>query len=328
MKSIRNPRFFALIGIFLLAVLLRVATLSSALLGNAAWVNFNEVLSRDSPPDAAMQSAATQFQKAQLADTANRSVWLGEGLAHALRGDIVAAHAAWAEGKVDPKVLTQYGTKARQDGRIDAAITIFRGAAALRNDVDAQELFLAGSVCQQTFAAPTLLNDDNAQFCAALLNEDNNNLLLNGYANTGSLYGWQGKYFFLDPEKALATIEYSEGANGPVFKLVGYSAGDHFGLFQRISLPAGAKVRFSGRFKVETRENLEARLLYIAWRGSDGRPEGNQSAWQTTDLEWTSFERVFVVPESEGSLLAFYPAVFSGKGTIWFDELRLEIVTD
>ena len=87
-------------------------------------------------------------------------------------------------------------------------------------------------------------------------------------------------------------------------------------------------MRVSGRFKVKTEEDLEARLLYVAWRALDGKPQGNQSARQTTDLEWTRFERVFVVPDSNGSTIDFYPAVFSGKGTIWFDNLRLEILTD
>jgi hypothetical protein len=49
---------------------------------------------------------------------------------------------------------------------------------------------------------------------------------------------------------------------------------------------------------------------------------------QDSDLEWTKFEREFTVPEDAASSIDFYPAVFNGQGTIWFDDVRLELITD
>jgi hypothetical protein len=328
MKAMKTFQLLALIIITIFVLLLRAHTFSSFLLSNFAWTNFNSILRHNSPTSDELRQVVNQFKKAQLSHEVNRSPWLGEGLAHTMHGDIDKAHSSWSTGKIVPDLLTQYGLMAGRRGHFNSALILFRGANILRNEAESEDFYLAGSVCQQTLGSPTLINEKNSQFCAEIIAKNRDNILLNGDGRAKNLYGWQGKHFFADQNKSFASIENSLESNGPVFKLIGYSEGNHFGLFQRVSLPPGITVRFSGRFKVESQENLEARLLYIGWRGKDGKPAGNQAAWKDSDLEWTNFERVFIIPEDATSSTNFYPAVFSGQGTIWFDDVSLELITD
>lgn len=323
MKALRFP---ALISVCFLLLLLRTYSLSSTIRSNIAWVNLNNALQDNSATSDCFERATNLYREALLLDYENRSAWLGQGLAHAMRGEIDLAHVSLSEGKIDADILAQYGMMARRAGHLDPALIFFRGADVLRNENDSEEIYLAGSVCQQAFASPTLLNEENSQFCTEMLAQNKNNLLLNGDASPRTLHGWQGQHFFIDQNRALSSIEDTSGSQSPVFKLVGHTEGNHFGLFQGVALPSGSSVRFSGRFKVDAHEDLQARLLYIGWRGEDGKPGGNHGAWQDSDLEWTTFERVFTVPENAASSIDFYPAVFSGQGTIWFDDVRLELI--
>jgi hypothetical protein len=42
-------------------------------------------------------------------------------------------------------------------------------------------------------------------------------------------------------------------------------------------------------------------------------------------MEWTKFERTFTVPENIKPNIDFYPVLFSGEGTVWFDDIQLEM---
>jgi hypothetical protein len=328
MKYLKALQHLTLISVFFLLLSLFAHALTSTIYSNIAWVSLNNTLQSNPANSKNLERVANQFQEALSLDQENRSAWFGRGLAYAMYGDIDLAHSSWSKGGIVPDVLTQYGIEASRDEHLDSALIFFRGAADFRNEVDSEEIYLAGSVCQQSFASPTQLSQKNSQFCAEILAKNRNNLILNGDADTKNLHGWQGKYYFTEQNRAYSSIEDSAESNGLVFKLVGNAEGNHFGLFQRVSLPAGSTVRFSGRFKVEAQEDLEARMLYIGWRGIDGKSEGNQGALQDSDLEWTKFEREFTVPEDAASSIDFYPAVFNGQGTIWFDDVRLELITD
>ena len=109
---------------------------------------------------------------------------------------------------------------------------------------------------------------------------------------------------------------------------MGQDESDHYGLYQRLTLNPGTTVRFSGRFKLSGEENLTARLLYIGWQKEDGTPQGNDGEQRSVQMKWTEFERTFRVPENIRPNINFYPVNFSGEGTIWFDDIQLELVHD
>ena len=312
---------------FLLAM--RTQVLASSLMSNIAWVNLNKHLQQTSTASEKLEQAANEFQNAASSNRENQSAWFGRGLAYALRGDAELAQQSWKEGSILPDTLKEYGLTARRGGHLDAAIIFFRAADAFRNEPDSADYYLAGSICQRTFASSARLSESNSEFCSKILAENANNLILNSDFVIHDVHGWEGEHYFADKSKARMVVEGTASEPGaPYVRLVGSSEGNHFGLFQKLQLPTGSRIRFSGRFKAENHENLAARLLYIEWQRADGQSQGNHGARLGNDLEWTYLERTFAVPDDLASFIDFYPVVFSGQGSIWFDDIRLEFIND
>ncbi len=158
------------------------------------------------------------------------------------------------------------------------------------------------------------------------LSEDN--LIVNPGFAFGSQTGWQGLHFFLGGSGARLATEQVAGSESYVARLEGRDDRNHFGLFQRLALSPGDRVRFSGRFKTDGDDTLRARLLYVGWQDGDGAAQGNHAALVGGQSEWTVFDREFTVPQDSQGSFDFYPALFSGLGNVWFDDIRLQIIRD
>lgn len=329
MRIVRTSLLAILLVTLFLLLAVRTQALASSLMSNIAWVNLNKHLQRSSLATENLDQVAKQFQHAASSNQENRSAWFGRGLTYALRGDAESAQRSWNEGNILPDMLKEYGLTARRGGYLDQAIIFFRGADALRSKPDSAEYYLAGSICQRTLASPARLSESNSEFCSKMLVENANNLMLNGDFAVQDVHGWEGEHYFADENKArMVVVDTASELEAPYVRLTGSSEGNHFGLFQKLQLPAGSKVRFSGRFKASNQENLAARLLYIEWQGADEQSQGNHGARLDEDLEWTYFERTFTVPEDLSSFIDFYPVVFSGQGSIYLDDIRLELIND
>ena len=324
-RPLRIAGLFILVcagGLFLLQY---GSAASSAILRNLGWINLNAYLRDNAASESALAKGVHRFSQAVETSSNDESAWLGLGLSYAEQGDVDSAVTAWSQSGIDPATLITYGLSARGAGDMDAALAFLRAADALNSS---EGYMLAGTVCQRIFAERHLLGQSNEQYCSDFLANNQNNLFVNGDFAAGALYGWEGHHFFSGSNAARLRIQDQGQPGNFAVSLTGQNDTNHFGLYQQLKLTQGDTVRFSGRFKTAGAENLVARLLYIGWQEEDGTKQGNHGALQSGQMEWTEFERTFRVPETAEPIINFYPVTFSGEGSVWFDDIQLEILPD
>ncbi len=329
----RLPASFSLLLLVLIggiALIVQGRVVTSAALSNAGWVMLNERLTQPADDGGELSGQQTLFAQASALHDANQSAAFGRGLTYALQGQTDEAIGIWTTAAGSGvAALSDYGVMARDSGKLDVALTQFRAAAALAAPADlAEQGFLAGTVCQRAFSRQRDLSAANQAYCAGYWQMNGDNLVVNPSFANGSTTGWQGQHFFLGGSGARLTIGQAAGTNSAVARLEGRDERNHFGLFQRLTLSPGDRVRFSGRFKTDGDDTLKARLLYVGWKDNDGASQGNQAALSGGQSDWILFEREFTVPQDSQGSFDFYPALFSGVGNVWFDDIRLQLIRD
>jgi tetratricopeptide (TPR) repeat protein len=330
-SKLDGSAFFIKLAVLLLSGVLFAtlygAVFTSRVRSNIAWVNLNKHFrGATSSPANDLSHDIALFSQAVNIDERNQSAWFGLGLSYVEQGDVDSAVSTWRQFAVDPEILIDYGMAARDGGDMDVALAFLR-AAEYEGEITKASI-LAGTACQRSYADPQFLSTSNAQYCANYLTENDNNLIVNGDIAAGEPYGWEGQHFFSGSNSARLQIEDQGSQGNPAVRLIGENETNHFGLFQSVKLAPGDTVRFSGRFKIEGADNLSARLLYVGWRSEDGTPQGNHGTEQSGQMAWEEFERTFRVPENVKSAINFYPLIFSGEGTLWFDDIKVELVSD
>lgn len=311
------------------ALILHGRAVASAVLSNAGWVMLNDRLTRPQIGITEIGGQQSMFARASALNGGNQSAAFGRGLTYALAGQSEEAIVAWttAAGS-DGATLGDYALTARDSGNLDVALTQFRAAAVAEPASHTTQMQWAGTACQLSFASPNDLSPPNQQFCAEYWPANDNNLFVNATFEEGLATAWRGQHHFLGRAGARLAIEQSPVGVGYSARLEGLDERNHFGLFQRITLSAGDRVRFSGRFKMAGDEQLKARLLYVGWQDSEGAAQGNQAALVEGQSEWQYYEREFEVPDNSLGSFDFYPALFSGVGNVWFDDIQLQIIRD
>jgi hypothetical protein len=318
----------ALLALFGVAILLLLgATIVGALLGNVGWIALNRYLASPTPEASTLRYAERLFSFASAVDADHPSARLGSGMAQALAGDVNAAVESWRDIAGGYQTLIDYGLDARRQGQMDLALTLFRAADRLDTSGRDEGAFFAGTICQRTLADSLQLSLPNSSYCTAYWLRQADDLIVNGSFTTGSLAGWAGEHFFIAPNMALLGVE-PDAAGDYLLRIEGLDAGYHNGLFQRLSLPPGTEIHLSGRFRLSGNEGLTARFLYLGWRDEDGNGQGNHAAQHAGSMDWATFERRFTVPDHGPDGISVYPVLFSGEGTVWFDDIRLTIAED
>lgn len=321
-------RIFVLLCIGGFVLILNAPRIAGTLRSNTAWINLNINTSNEIVSAVKQTQEPALFGQAIEVDARNQSAWFGLGMSYALQGEVDSAIEAWSISETAPITLIEYGMDARDKGNLDNALIFFRAADALDKTNVNEGHFLAGTICQRIFATQNFLSESNPQYCSNYLTKNGGDLIVNGDFSTRALYGWEGEHLFTGKNAARLQIEELDDSGDPVVSLVGLDGGNHFGLYQKVSFIPGATVRFRGRFRLSGEDNLMARLLYIGWQAEDGTPQGNQGEQRSQKMVWTEFERTFRVPENIKPTIKFYPVIFSGKGTIWFDDIQLEMISD
>lgn len=321
----QRAMLFLASGLLLLGLLLHARPLLSLLVSNAAWLSWNRTLGAAERP---RETAATSWFPAALwLDGANQSAWLGQGQVAARTDDAPGALASWEQGAVTPDVLLEYGKQARAGDNPATALVYFQGAAARAAPEPNEGAYWAGVVCQQTLATPERLTPAQQTYCDGYFARNGRNLILNGQLATGNTWGWNGQFFFADPRTATFAVDAAAGQPAPSLLLEGVTAGPHRGLYQVISLPPGSRVRFSAKARTAADADFQVALLFIGWR-ADGRPQGNEFAVVTESTGWRTYEREFRLPADAERLVQFYPAVLSGRGQVWLDDVQLTLLPE
>lgn len=307
-----------------LVVRLRFSILPPLFLSNLGWLQLARAHSCLEARETWSTKALEQFHRVVATQRSNYVTLLGLGIAYAMAGDEFAALSSWRNAGVAPQVLIDFGHQAQADQRWDDALLYYKSATNLELGQPNESQFLAANICQLAFAQPDVLNQRNQAYCRDHLSQYGDNLIVNGQFNGGDMWGW-GKRYFSSPASVVYRLDERTGQPAPAALIIGLTKDYHGGLFQRITLPSGATVRYSAWVKILTDKGTTVRLLYFGSQ-VDGKPVGSMLQNVSNDIEWTYFERVFQVPKADGMLFTFFPALLTGKGQVWIDDVRLELL--
>jgi len=291
------------------------------LCNDLGWLSLTRALIAEEPAS----RAQTYFGQAVAAGVGTRAL-LGLGVAHATQLAESEALEAWSSGHIDPEVLDSLGRQAWSRGNLDMALLFFRSAARLGDG--AVGSYLAGSLCQAQRLEPALVSLTNQEYCSAYFAAQDGNLLVNGEFE-GGLAGWQPHAFPRDETQALVYVQEAGGNDGACMVLTGLRLGRHGGVYQRVPLEPGTKVRFSGEFMTENVTRMESWLLYVEWRESDtGKIQGNHAFTADAQMDWSFLEREFMLPYGSEPWVQFYPVLLIGQGSVVVDAVRIEVLED
>ncbi|MEM7114008.1 MAG: hypothetical protein AAF614_16355 [Chloroflexota bacterium] len=324
MSSVASPLLILFLGALLV---LKGTAVISTLHNNVAWINLNTYLGQDTS-ESKIDRVAKSFLQAQQFNNENQSAWFGSGMAAALRQNTDHAIRSWSNPINDLTTLRQYGLDARRKGNLDMALTLFRASDSLQVTRSHEAHYLAGTICRLTHARQFMLSSTNQQYCSDYLVDKAHNLIVNHQFADGALAGWGGQHYFIGQPAAELSTEAAESADDHVARLDGLAARNHFGIFQSIYLSPGDQVRFKGKFRTANDENLQVRFLFISWQDENGAVQGNHAETRSESMNWTELERNFTVPPKVEALVDFYPVVFSGQGSVWIDNITVELINE
>jgi hypothetical protein len=273
------------------------------------------------------ESNTYYFDKAIQVDRNNQRAYFGAGVAFAALLDENQALNVWRQGNIAPDDLLQAGSHRRDRGLPDVAFIYFRNAEQLEASTPGKGHFLAGKLCQHLLVNLASVSATNQQYCHNYFTQNNDNLLLNGQFEHDVSWGWTGDFFFRDPSQANINLDHTRGMPAPSLVFDSWTSGNHAGLYQRIAIQPGATIQFSGYFRTRNANDLATRLLYIEWR-QENEIKGTHFHVASSDMEWRYLERVFTLPVDSEPWVQFYPIVLIGRGTVWVDDVCVEILSD
>ena len=324
-RSLSKQTLLAFV-VAVLAIVLRLNFLSGAFLSNAAWLQLARANTFGATRETWITRALNLFQRAVTIDASSHITFLGAGMAHVVADDEVAALSSWQKAEVPPQVLVGFGDQAKVGQKWNDALFYYKGAASLEPGQPNEGRFLAASVCQLTFAQLDVLSQPNQAYCQDYFSQNGDNLIINGQFEEGDTLGWSA-YYPSSPTLAIYEADETTGKDAPAAFIEGLTEGYHGGLYQTVTLPSGTIVRYSAWIKIQSEGETSARLLYFGGQ-MDGKPMGNVFRTVPNDIEWTYLERTFQVPEIDGSILRLFPALLTGKGIVWIDDVRLEVLPE
>ena len=295
-------------------------------LSNFGWIQIFNMYTGNIECDQFFERYGIIFDESMHYAPSNSQAYLGKGLIYAFCAKDSQAFSAWQQGDIDPEELTLLGNSAQYSlGNIDLAMLLYRGGAMLFPVTPNMAQYASIRLCQTTFAQLDNLNKNNKLYCQELFNSNTQNLIFNGQFDQ-QFASWTGVFFF-EGDMAALEIDNQTGMPPPSLKLSGYSDERHGGLYQRIQLPPGSTVRFSGYFRVEDAVAFRSRALYIEWK-QHGRIHGNHAVLLKSDNDWIWIEREFKLPLDSEPYVQFYPVLFEGIGVVWVDNIRVELISD
>ena len=310
-------------GIVLLGVYVGYVFVPALVYQNMGWLQYAQ--HQVGVPSASLEQAQRDFARSLTWNQGNTSAWRGQALTAARQEQKNLTLDSWPRTKLTPEQIVEYGTLLASQKDRAAALLTYQAAMPLFSTMLNPATYAAGGLCQSSWADLASYSLDFATYCHRIHAENDGNLLFNAQFVDAAKWGWDGHFFFDDPRQSQVIWAEQEGHPQPSAAIMGIGPEAHFGIYQSLCLAPGTTVRFSGWFRADMDGPFQARLLYIGWT-QDNRPQGNHAQIIQEQLPWTYFEREFTLLPEAGPMVSFYPADVTGQGTIWFDDLRVEIV--
>lgn len=307
------------------AVMLGLTALAPVFLSNLGWLELARAHAFAEARQVRSAEALEKFQRVVAAHRLSRETYLGMGLAQAIAGDELAALSSFRNAGITSQALVDFGHQAQAYHRWDDALAYYKSAANLDPGQPNEGQFLAASICQLAFAQPDMLNQHNQAYCYRQLSQHDGNLIINSHFNSRNTWGW-GKRYFSGPTSVIYGVDDTRGKPAPAALIIGLTEDHHGGLVQGITLQSGITVRYSAWVKIQSDKGTNVRLLYFGGQ-MGGKPMSSILETVSDDIEWTYFEKVLQVPTTDDGLLWFFPAFLTGKGKVWIDDVRLEILS-
>jgi hypothetical protein len=325
-RSMRYIKYLAVTLVLFLIVFTGVLSrgnLSSLVWQNWGWLRLAHAAI--TPQTSAYVDAQEAFDQAIQWQPANQRAWVGNAIAAIHQSDLVGASSSWHNAGVAPEFAASYGDMMlEQSFDPQLAFTAYRAAASLYPAKANRAAYAASAICQRLWADLVAQPAELTQYCQTVFQENQENLLLNAQFVDGAPLGWTGDFFF-EPAQAELAIESNQGYPPPAITMTGSGHPEVFGLYQVFCFEPGTTIHFSGWFKVEVRGEMIARILYTGWTQNDA-PQGTQAEVISESIGWSYFEREFQLPDGSSSWLLLWPALIQGQGTVWADELRVQII--
>jgi len=323
-QNTRRFRWILAGGLLMLGVVVGYAFVPTLFHQNMGWLHYtqNQVYAQPG----SLEQAQRDFARSLTWNQDNMSAWRGQALTAAQQEQKNVALDSWPRTKLTPEQMIQYGALLVSQKDRAAALLTYQAAMPLFSTMRNPATYAASSVCQSSWGDLASYSLDFSTYCHRIHAENDENLLFNSQFVDDAKWAWDGLFFFDDPRQSQVIWAEQEGQPQPSAAILGRGPEAHFGIYQRICLLPGTTVRFSGWFRTEIEGLFQARLLYVSWT-QDQRPQGNHAQIIQDQLPWTYFEREFVFRPEGSPMVDFYPAVVTGQGTVWFDDLRVEIVS-
>jgi mannosyltransferase len=102
----------------------------------------------------------------------------------------------------------------------------------------------------------------------------------------------------------------------------GYTPSYHGGMFQKVNLSPHSVYLFSAWLKSELASDAKVSILYREYLGGEGDLVGISGGEFSGSKDWGNVEILFVSPSYETNVL-FYPALLTGEGNVWIDDVEL-----
>ena len=313
-------RKFYLAVVLALILVLFLRHIPSTLYNNIGYLVWSRAINEEKE---SVEVALPYFERAIALNPHYSQPQIGAALANYQLGNEDVALAHWQAGFIDSSTLVAYGNKEKIIGDYDKALTHFKDAARLGSD---QGKILAGSICQYTLNGPEQLSEGKKAFCEAYFAENENNLIVNGRFNSGDFTGWKRRYW--DGFNGRYFIENQPENDSNIAVIHGENDEEVGAISQELALKADTMIRFSARIKADLQENGQARLLHIVWTKPDGMSGGNQLIMIDESTDWEHLERTLRLPLVARDSYTFSPAILTGKGDIWIDDVQLEIISE
>lgn len=315
---VRKVVYSLVIGLTVMISGYHAASALSLFLGNLGWINLVHSMNIEESNDKFLQRSADNFKfSVRLKDDNSRSR-LGGGLSQILLENDASALVYWEHDSVKLGEIADMADWYRKNGMWNESLSLYRGLLLAGHLEDRAET-LAGTVCQRTLVQFSELGRKNETFCTNYFENQDGNLVVNSNFEHNSIWGWSSNHAF-----SSSSVSYTFGESSGII-LSGETNEYHGGIFQKIAIPPSSTMRYGMNIKVHAQTQMKAELLYFG--GSKGGvPFGNATQILTNDLEWTYVEREIRLPDVDDSIYTFFPVLFSGQGTIWIDNVKVELL--